>query len=97
MAFPTPDNVTDLATWFQYNNQVTNDMFGIIVSMLIFIVFFMVFAKVGGVKSFAISSFITAISVIFLRAMEVVNDFVVIFAIVFAIVGVIGLIFADKD
>jgi len=95
MAFNYPTNVSSMTTFFEWSNEVTSDGFGIVLVLLTFIVFYMAFARWGALRGFAVSSFITCIVAIMLRAMNLVSDLVILFCVTALIFALIGLKFME--
>lgn len=90
MPFDAPTNVTNFVTWMQYNNTVTDNMFGIGILVMLFIVVFIAFKQYETEQAFASACFISLIASIMLRVVGLVgSNVVLVFVILSAISAVL--------
>jgi hypothetical protein len=72
--YPVPTNITRVEDLFTHANSLTNDMFGVGLLLLIWVVAFTGFKGYYNSESaFASASFITAISSVILFGLEIVS------------------------
>ena len=91
-------NVTSTAELLSYTNTVTDGWFGSILVLITFIMMLVILSPRSErfVEPFAVSSFITAILAILLRALNILNDTWLVVTIIVAVAGLAGLLFGDK-
>jgi len=81
--FPNATNVTTYEGLMQYNNIVTDGMFGLFLIVGIFLISFGATGQYRKEVSFAFASFITLISAVLLSGLGVVGGHIVVIAAVF--------------
>ena len=70
--FPIP-NVTGYVDLFTYSNEVTNNMFGLGILMIIFVVSFVVSKNLPTEKAFSMACFTTTMTSYFLAILQLVS------------------------
>ena len=70
--FPIP-NITGYEDLFEYSNEITNNMFGISLLLIIFMVSFVASKNLPTEKAFSISCFTTYMASIFLAIMHLIS------------------------
>jgi hypothetical protein len=95
MAFQYPTNVTDLASYLRYQNIVTGSVFGILILIAIFIIVFIRLKDYPLAKAYGSAAFISAITAIIFRTLQLVNDLVLLFAIFILVTAIIALRFEE--
>jgi len=76
MAYPEPQNLSDMKLIFKYANSVSDGIFGIGILISLYIVVF-AYLKIRGNETancFVVSGFFTAITSIFLFLMEIISS-----------------------
>lgn len=75
--FPIP-NITGYTSFLTYSNEITNNMFGPILLLIIFMVSFIATSRNGTSPAFSFACFITTLSSIFLAIMSIVSPEVIV-------------------
>src|SRR3990167_7064814 len=90
------ENVTGAVELLQYANTAADGRMGGLIVLAVFFVSFFIFKEAESVhKTFAVSSFLTAITAIFMWVMNVLNPTWVYVSIIMAIVGFLWLFSSD--
>lgn len=93
MAAPYPNpNVTGYVELLQYTNTVTNNLFGLGLLLMIFIVSFLSLKIYTTERAFATASFITAMSSYFLAILGLIATIIVVVPTIMALISIIILI-----
>jgi len=91
MTYIYPTNVTNLAGYLRYADIVTGHLFGIAILLCVFVILLVRMKDYPLTKSFGSAAFATGILAILFRAIGLVSDLVVMFAVGLIIVGFIML------
>lgn len=90
--FRYPDNnITGIVELMQYANELVEGTFGVAFLIIIGFISFISTKRYGTEESFGYSTFITMISAILLRFLDMVNDYILLLVIALFIISVIGL------
>lgn len=92
MTYPSPVNATRISQLLQYTNEVTNNWFGNLVILAIFVIVFLAMLNRPVKEAFAAASFITLLLASFLYLMQILNELVLFICIFATAIGVIGLL-----
>lgn len=97
MVFPAPNITEGFVSLFQYANIVTGGIFGIGILVIIFFVTYLNISYAENTKAFAVASWVTMLSAIFLRLMNIIPTFVLYLCIFIAIISIIALKGTEKE
>lgn len=90
--FRYPDNnITGIVSLMQYSNELTSGLLGVGFLIIIGFVAFISTKRYGTEESFGFAGFITMISAILLRFLDMISDDVLLIVVVLFILSVIGL------
>jgi len=89
--YDLPNNITRFYQLFDYANYATSNWFGISIVVLIFIVLFFALKNYDTPRAFAAASVTTAVLGLFLGAMGLISDLVLIILIIMASVSIVYL------
>ena len=91
MAFPEPSNLTRVDEFLRYTNMVSDNLFGTLVLIVIYIISLVMFSKWGMKTSFAVSSYIAAILAVFFKLLGIINELALIIAIIVVAIATVSL------
>ena len=91
-----PTNISNLTDLVTYTSNATQGWFGSLIAFAIFCVTFFSLKQYQTSRAFAGASFITLITIIIFRIINLVGDLILITAIMLVIIAVIWLIVGDS-
>lgn len=80
--FAYPENITGFVEFVQYTNTLVNGMLGMGILIIVFMVSFLSAKSYSYERAFGFSSFLTMISAILLRFMNLITDWMLSIAII---------------
>jgi len=86
-----PENMTGIIDFLQYTNSMTEGFLGAGFLIIIFMVSFLSTKNYSYERAFAFSSFLTMISAVLLRFMQLINDWTLALSVILLVFSVIML------
>ena len=95
--YPTPTNITGFATWGDYINQITGNLFGILVLVAATIIFYSILSLRFSTKTaIAGTGFTMSILAIIWRFAGMINDLTMFTFVIMAVVSILYLQFTKQ-
>jgi len=95
--FSYPTNATKMYQIFQYSNTVTNEWFGAVILIMLFVIIFITLKDYKTNRAFATASFITAVVAVLFKSFSIITDFTLYLFIIAAGLGLVALLVEEQE